>query len=242
MLTVYIGYDPREEQAYRVAAASLRRRASIPVTVHPLRLDRLEAAGLYRRPYGWSGGVMWDYTSQAPCSTEFAISRFLVPIIHQSGPALFVDCDVVFLGDVAELLALADPRYAVQVVQHQYAPAESTKMDGQPQTTYARKNWSSVMLFNTDHQANRRLRLHEINNAQGLWLHQFGWLRDAEIGALPPEWNWLVGVQPRPPSPRLAHLTLGGPWLQGWQPREHDEIWIDALEDARWKPASCANA
>jgi hypothetical protein len=29
-------------------------------------------------------------------------------------------------------------------------------MDGQAQTRYARKNWSSVMVFNCDHPANER--------------------------------------------------------------------------------------
>ena len=52
--------------------------------------------------------------------------------------ALFVDCDVLFLGDVAELFALADPTKAVQVVKHGNLTAEGLKMDGVPQVRNGR--------------------------------------------------------------------------------------------------------
>lgn len=101
-------------------------------------------------------------------------------------------------------------------------------MDAQVQTSYPRKNWSSVILWNTDHPANRRLTLHDVNTRPGLWLHQFGWLHDDEIGALPPEWNWLVNVQERPAYPGIAHFTLGGPFTPGWKGAQNDEIWYEA--------------
>lgn len=139
-------------------------------------------------------GQLYDLPSNAPCSTEFAISRFLVPILCQQGWALFVDCDVVFLGDVAELFALADPSKAVMVVKHAPLVEVGTKMDGQAQVGYTRKNWSSVMLFNCDHPANRRLSLADVNERPGRDLHALYWLHDEEIGALPAAWNWLVNV------------------------------------------------
>jgi hypothetical protein len=37
---------------------------------------------------------------------------------HYQGWALFVDGDVLLRADVADVFALADARYAVQVVQH----------------------------------------------------------------------------------------------------------------------------
>ena len=46
---VYIGWDRREPEAYDVAAFSLRRRASIPLAVTPIKLDELRARGLYHR-------------------------------------------------------------------------------------------------------------------------------------------------------------------------------------------------
>lgn len=225
-LRVYIGYDPREADAYCVASASLRRRASGDVMITPLEANRLRAQGLLTRPVD-ARGQMYDLHSQAPQSTEFAISRFLVPLLAQTGPALFIDCDMLFQADVAELFALFDPRYAVQVVQHDHRPQRQTKMDGAAQTLYRRKNWSSVMLWNCDHPGNRRLSLWDINHRPGRDLHALYWLADAEIGALPPEWNWLVGEQVKPANVKLAHYTNGGPWFPNWAPRFHDDLWLE---------------
>lgn len=225
MIKVYIGYDKREESAYLVAESSITRRSSVPLQITPLSLDRLQSGGLLYRPMD-RRGAMYDFTSGAPMSTEFAISRFLVPLLAQTGMALFVDSDVVFLTDISVLLSYADPSKAVQVVKHRHTPTSSTKMDGQTQTAYPRKNWSSVMLWNCDHPANRRLTLHDVNTRRGLELHGLYWLHDDEIGDLPPGANWLVGEQERPKPLYCAHFTAGGPWLKDWQPRENDEIWL----------------
>jgi hypothetical protein len=223
----YIGYDPRERIAARVAEFSLLCRSSIPIESHRIDLVECKSRGLFWRPQEKRNGQLWDVISDAPCSTEFSISRFLVPVIQHEGWALFTDCDVVFLGDVAELAEIADPRKAVMVVKHDHAGDEGTKMDGQIQARYARKNWSSVVLWNCGHSANRRLGLGGVNNLPGRALHQFCWLEDSEIGELPPEWNWLVGVQPKPAEPKLAHFTLGGPFLPNWPGGEYDHIWKD---------------
>lgn len=230
MVRVYIGFDHREVAAYHVACKTLNR-TSPQAHITPLDADRLAAQGLLRRPVDRRGGL-YDLPSNAPASTDFAVSRFLVPHLAQTGWALFADCDVVFLADVAELFALADPSYAVMVVQHPDLPDEGTKMDGAPQTAYRRKNWSSVMLWNCDHPANRRLSLRDVNERPGRDLHAFYWLHDSEIGSLPGEWNWLVGVHPKPDAPKIAHFTLGGPWLPNWKAAEHDDTWLRALEMA----------
>lgn len=228
-MKVFIGHDPREQAAYDVAVSSLRAHSPAAL-VEGLRLDRLAATGLLRRTVDTRGQI-YDIPSNAPCSTEFAISRFLVPIICQGGWALFVDCDVLFLADVAELFALADPSKAVMVVKHEQMGG-GLKMDGQVQTHYARKNWSSVVLFNCDHPANRRLSLQDVNERPGRDLHAFYWLADDEIGALPAEWNWLVNVEPKPEAPKIAHFTEGGPWLPMWRGAEHDDLWLRAAERA----------
>lgn len=220
----YIGYDERERAAYRVAWHSLKAWSGVEAT--PLDIRKLEACGLLRRPTDTRGKQIYDLPSNAPCSTEFAISRFLVPILAQSGWALFTDADVVFQADVRELFALADPRYAVMCVKHEQKGG-GTKMDGQAQLSYPRKNWSSVMLFNCDHPANKRLSLDDVNFRRGFDLHQFYWLHDSEIGELPPEWNWLVGVQPEPRNAKIAHFTLGGPFTPGWDGGPFDGIWIN---------------
>ena len=222
MLPVYIGYDSREPESYEVARKSLLKNASIPVHITPLNITRLAECGLLRRPTDLRG-QRYDIPSNAPASTEFAISRFLVPLLAQTGWALFCDSDVVFMADVAELLRCADSRYALQVVKHDSYRPSTIKMDGQPNLAYGKKNWSSVILFNCDHPANKRLSLADISERPGRDLHQFYWLAESEIGELPPEWNWLVTVQPKPDEPKLAHFTLGTPELGVTS--DHDDIW-----------------
>ena len=46
---IFIGWDRREPEAYDVAKFSLERRASIPVSVAPIKLEELRARGLYWR-------------------------------------------------------------------------------------------------------------------------------------------------------------------------------------------------
>lgn len=226
MHRVYIGWDAREHEAYRVAERTLRLHSPYATSI-PLKSEILSDVGLLRRPQD-RRGLVYDIPSNAPCSTDFAISRFLVPHLAHTGWALFVDCDVLFLADVAELFDQADHTKAVMVVKHKPLLNGGTKMDGQAQAAYPRKNWSSVMLFNCDHPANRRLSLQDVNERPGRDLHAFYWLADSEIGSLTPDWNWLVGVQEKPLFPKLAHFTLGGPWLPGWRGAEHDELWLRA--------------
>lgn len=222
-LPVYVGFDSREPRTYEACLSSFRWQSSIPLSFHKLDAARLAERGLLRRPQD-TRGQRYDILSNAYASTEFAISRFLVPIIHQGGYALFVDSDTISMEDVGGLLYQADPRYALQVVQHQMEPVlPASKMDGQTQQPYNRKNWSSVMLFNCDHPAHKRLSLYDVQERRGLDLHHFYWLADSEIGALPGEWNWLVGVQPKPARPKIAHFTLGTPELGVTS--EHDHIW-----------------
>jgi hypothetical protein len=224
-LPVYLGYDHREPQSYSVAISSLLRHASEPVHVTPLNIHKLAETGLLRRPQD-TRGQRYDIISNAAASTEFAISRFLVPILAQTGWALFADSDVVFLGDVAELFRQARPEYAVMVVKHDQEPDGRDKMDGQRQLAYGRKNWSSVILWNCDHPANKRLSLGDVQERRGLDLHQFYWLHDAEIGELPREWNWLVDVQEKPQAPKIAHFTLGTPEVGVLS--DHSQLWLEA--------------
>jgi hypothetical protein len=226
---VIIGYDASEAEAARVAAKTLCEVTHGEITLEFLYAPKLRAQGLLTRPED-QRGQRYDLVSNAPCATEFSNSRFLTPILVDSGWALFVDCDVVFQRDPREMLD--DHRFeafAVSVVKHNYIAARETKMCGQAQTLYSRKNWSSVMLFNCDHPANRRLSLWDVNNRPGRDLHQFYWLADHEIGELDPRWNWLVGEQPAPSAVGgIAHFTLGGPFTPGWPGAEHDDIWLKA--------------
>lgn len=228
--TIWVGWEPREEDAFRVCVRSIMDNLSEPIEIFGLRLDVLQNRGLYQRPM-WTkhDGGMVDTISDAPMSTEFAISRFFIPHICAGGLALFMDCDMLVRHDLVQLFNEADPSKAVEVVQHEYRPGETTKMDGQVQTAYARKNWSSVMLWNLEHTAHLRLNLHKLNQWAGRALHGLHWLYDSEIGALDPAWNHLVGVNPPRDDARIVHFTLGLPRMPGYEGCEYAEEWRTAL-------------
>ncbi|WP_292638563.1 hypothetical protein, partial [Mesorhizobium sp.] len=198
-LSIWIGWDPREADAFAVARHSVNRHSIAPIPVRGVVLTDLKTGQLYTRPTRrGADGRLIDELSIRPgydgaISTEFACSRFLVPKLAKSGWALFMDADMLVRRDLLALFNAADPSKAVMVVKHDHQPPETVKMDGQAQTKYPRKNWSSVMLFNCDHPSNQRLTTDLINSVPGRDLHAFCWLDDDEIGALDTQWNFLVG-------------------------------------------------
>jgi len=227
-IPVYIGWDPREEIAFNVAARSLCE-LSPDARIIPLVLSSLRDRGLYHRPTTVLNNGLYDVISEAPMSTEHAISRFLVPRLQRhSGWALFVDGDVLFRRPVEELFDRRDERYALMCVQHPPIVAEGTKKDGQPNQIYHRKNWSSVILFNCGHPANRLLSPDYVNAVPGRELHRYGWLDDALIGELPPVWNYLVGVNPPMDDPAIVHYTLGVPSIPTYRHSPFADEWFAA--------------
>lgn len=226
--SIWIGFDPREVDAFTVAHETAQ--AFAPgVPVHAIALRELRKKGLYWRPTSRRAGNLWDLISDAPMSTEFAISRFMTPILAGSGLALFMDGDVMVRSDLAELFDSIDPTKAVSVVQHRFDPPEGVKMDGQAQTRYARKNWSSVCVFNADHPANRALTIDLVNTLPGRDLHRFCWLADDDIGALDPKWNWLVGHSDPAIDPSIVHFTDGVPSMAGYEDQPYAEEWRQHL-------------
>jgi hypothetical protein len=216
-LPVFVGWDSREDIAYRVCRHSILRRAGAPVSVTPILQSELRDRGLYTRPV------------DPLASTEFTYTRFFVPyLMDYRGWALFCDCDFLFLADVAELFALADDRYAVMCVHHDHRPRESWKMDGRQQTLYPRKNWSSMVLYNCSHPSNHKLTPDLVNRESGSFLHRFLWLADEEIGAVPETWNWLEGWCDKPATgrPNTVHYTRGGPWFDDWRHVDYAGLWL----------------
>lgn len=221
MLKIYIGHDSREQEAYDVCSFSLRSRSTKPLHITPLKHRPLRKMGLFSRPWTIdSNGQFVDQRDGLPFSTEFSHTRFLVPEVERrddgAGWALFCDCDFLFLDDISKLFSLADDNFAVMVVKHNYAPPEGVKMDDMRQTTYRRKNWSSLILWNLSHPANDTLTPLEVNYRPGWWLHGFQWLKDEEIGELPEMWNFLAGWSEEGMI-KAIHYTSGGPWMEGYE-------------------------
>lgn len=214
-LKIFVGYDSREDIAWQVCRHSILRHSN-KVTPIPLRLPNLRELQIYTRPADTA-------------TTEFSLSRFLTPYLSsQSGWSIFVDCDFLFTTDVAKLVESFDDRKAVYVVQHDYTPRYGVKMDGQAQTTYPRKNWSSFIAFNGAHPDVRGLTPDVVNSASAAFLHRFAWVtNDDDIGQLPVAWNFLVGEYDKPAEvPFAIHYTNGGPWFSEWQDVDFADLWL----------------
>jgi lipopolysaccharide biosynthesis glycosyltransferase len=215
-LRVYVGWDSREDIAYQVCKRSLEQHSSIPLQIIPIKQDDLRTRGLY-----WRG-------PDALSSTEFSFTRFLTPYLAgYTGWAVFVDCDFLFRKDIAGLLDYRDPSKALYCVKHDYVPKETVKMDGQKQTQYPRKNWSSFMFINCGHEQIQTLTPDVVNSESGLYLHRFNWLTDDAIGSLPVTWNYLEGWHTAADceDPNAVHFTRGGPWFEEYKNVEYASEW-----------------
>lgn len=194
-LRVFIGFDPRQPVAYTVAAHSVAMSSSVPVAITPLihRQLPIKRTGL----------------------TEFTFTRYLVPwLCNYEGHALFIDADMLAVGDIAELPW--DSEHAVSVVPHQ----ESELVPGFK--LYFER--CSVMLFNC--AKCRVLTPEYIESGSPQSLEWAG-----GVGDLPPEWNHLVGYD-KPKPAKLVHYTQGIPCFQETQNDEYAEPWITAARHA----------
>ena len=214
MIRIFIGFDPRETVAYHVLSHSIHARASAPVSIAPLMLSQL-------------GGLMTRERNSLQ-STDFSFSRFLTPYLCGfEGWAMFMDCDMLVLEDIAKLWALRDEKYAVMCVKHDHVPKEKTKFLGAQQTKYEKKNWSSVMLFNCAKCT--ALTPDYVNSASGLDLHRFNWLGDDDlIGEIPHRWNLLVGYDQSIPVDEVSnlHYTIGGPYFHDYKDIDYAAEWF----------------
>lgn len=217
-LRIFVGYSPEELIPATIAEDSIRRTAVL-ADDQSLRISRISKEVLrdyYSRPtIRTQQHARWDVISQAPMSTDHAIARFFIPwLCDYQGWALFVDGDILCRRSITDLFAQASPEYAVMCVQHPPLLKEGAKKERETQQAYARKNWSSVMLFNCGHEANRVLDLDMLNSTPGRDLHRFFWLENDQIGALDPCWNYLVNVTAPQVDPAIVHFTEGVPLLQ----------------------------
>jgi lipopolysaccharide biosynthesis glycosyltransferase len=209
-IPIFVGYDPREAVAYHTCANSIIRHASRPVAIIPLALN-----------------LFTDYTeTHTDGSNHFIYSRFLVPhLMDYLGHAIFIDGDMIVRADIAELWDLRDYTVDVQVVKHDYQTRMTEKYLGAKNENYPRKNWSSVILWNCQNPANKRLTPQFIEKATGAELHRFTWIKDERIGELPREWNWLPDEYGANPAAKLLHYTLGAPCFHEFATTDQADEW-----------------
>src|SRR5512139_1211206 len=100
VLSIFIGFDPRETVAFHVLAHSIHTRASCPVTIAPLMLSQLKAVHTRER-----------HQLQ---STDFSFSRLPTPYPSEyAGWSVFMDFYMLVIDDIEKLYDLRDERYAV---------------------------------------------------------------------------------------------------------------------------------
>lgn len=210
MPPIFIGFDKLAGIAADVLVHSLRKHASACLDIRFLKKDEL------------------NFERVDPlASTEFTYTRFLVPsLCGFSGKALFMDCDMVCLSDIGEILDLDMSGLSLRVVKHDHKPVESVKMDGRPQSRYPRKNWSSFMLMDCS-----RLTCwtrEAVERMPAAWLHRFEPIPDSLIGEIDLTWNVLDHPKA---GTKLLHLTSGGPWLKGYENCPGSAVWRNACQE-----------
>lgn len=209
-ITVVVGFDQKEAIAYHTFCQSILEKSTIPVHFIPLAIN-----SLYFYNENHNDG-----------SNNFIYSRFLTPYLCDfKGFAVYADGDMICNADISELADLFDTSKAVQLVKHDYKTKRSIKYFGNENKNYPRKNWSSMVIFNCQHPANRVLTPQFIQEHDGAFLHRFQWLQDDEIGELDSTWNYLaIEYKPRK-DVKLIHYTLGTPCLVDFKEAEMSEIW-----------------
>lgn len=216
-IRVFVGFDQREALAYHVFCQSVIDRASVPVSFIPIHK-----------------GMLKGFDGKRDGSNAFTFSRYLVPsLCGFNGWALFCDSDMVCDKDIKELWDLR-PAFdkAVCVVKHDYKTKHPAKYVGTPMQSknvdYPRKNWSSLILWNCGHFANRSLTPEFVSQQTPQFLHRFEWMKDEQIGELPQDWNYLVSEYP-PSSASIYHYTLGVPGIRNYADHYGSWKWHSAL-------------
>lgn len=214
MIRLFCGYDAREAIGFHVFVHSVLERATQPV-----QIVALAATGM---PEG---------------SNAFTYSRFLVPhLCDFKGHAIFMDAsDMLMLADVAELDALFDPKYAVQVVQHPaYKTRHPIKYRGTsmqcPNRDYARKNWASVMVINCEHPEWRVIDGNVSSPRALITMLQLDFLSTDRIGALPDKWNRIVDEGQPVDGAAVLHYTAGIPAFPAYRDTPGAEHWLRAAD------------
>lgn len=215
---IFVGYDSNEDDAFQVLKFSLKKYASIPIEV-----IKLSKQFVYEQT-GFNRAV------DPLQSTEFTYLRFMVPYLcNYRGRAIFMDCDMLCLSDIKEIVDLDMLHCALRVVKQKHDVEEGlTKMDNKVQTSYPRKNWSSFMFLNC--QELKCWTPEIVETASGARLHRFEDIPDVMIDNLPLGWNTLDSAvymkddEGFLPS-KLIHYTSGGPWHQNHIFCKGSELW-----------------
>ncbi|MDC1296179.1 glycosyltransferase [Pseudomonadota bacterium] len=207
---IVVGFDQKESVAYHTFVQSVIEQSTIPTRFMPLTI-----------------GSLTNYKEiHKDGSNDFIYSRFLVPyLMNYNGWAIYADGDMVCLEDIKKLWDLRDNNFAVQVVKHNYKTKVKSKYWGNKNEDYPRKNWSSLILWNCNHQSHKILTPEFIQEQTGSFLHRFSWIKDKEIGEVAKEWNWLAMEYEEKKDINLIHYTIGTPCFKEYHDKSLSSYW-----------------
>ena len=207
---IVVGFDQKEAVAYHTFTQSVIEKSTIPTRFMPL-----------------SVGSLTNYKEvHKDGSNDFIYSRFLVPyLMNFKGWAIYADGDMVCLKDIKNLWDLRDNKFAVQVVKHDYKTKVKSKYWGNKNEDYPRKNWSSLILWNCNHESHKMLTPEFIQKQTGAFLHRFSWIKDEEIGEIEKEWNWLAMEYEEKKDINLIHYSIGTPCFEEYKDASLSSYW-----------------
>jgi hypothetical protein len=208
MLHIFCGTDRREAVGFHVFTESVLRRASIPVAFVPIPMIQF---------FG---------------TNQFTLSRFLVPyFMGYKGRAVFADAaDMICLADVAELKEMLDSMDgAVGVVKHEYKTKNpvkyiDTEMES-PNLDYPRKNWSSLMLINCEHESWRFLTPDVFEKTKMLDFLKLNFISPEDIVEIDRKWNVLVDEGQDTSGAKILHWTAGIPGFEYYKDAPEAHLW-----------------
>ncbi len=185
-MRIFIGMDERQPVAANVLAHSIERRASRATQITKLQLRHMP---IKRR------GL-----------TQFTFARYCVPYLcGYEGTAVFLDADMLCLGDIFDLERFAPTDCAVAVVKNKL-----------------KFEWPSLMFFNNS--LCMSLTPDFIESGEP---HALNW---GPVGELPPEWNFCVGYDQVKPNLKIAHYTQGIPCFPETKECDFSKEWNDEFK------------
>ena len=210
-IKICVGFDQREAVVFHTFCQSVLENSSVPVSFIPLSLNLLN-----------------NYSEKhTDGSNSFIYSRFLTPHLNNyNGWAIYADGDMVCKNDIMNLWNLRDKTKAVMCAKHVYKTKAQKKYLGNINENYPRKNWSSLVLWNCEHEKNSILKPDFVQQQSGSYLHRFEWLDDSEIGDIPLTWNWLASEYNSDESVDLIHYTLGTPCFKAYSFSDYSKDWF----------------
>ena len=199
-IRIFIGSEPMQLRAEKVLEYSIRANTRTAVDITMMR----------------NGLPGFDYWHQPKNPTGFTLFRFAIPhLCDFRGHAIYMDCDQLVLGDVAELASYFVPG---KWVQHPHREGDAVSVIDCAAVGHQVPNWPTI-----DELKSGKLRKWDVR----------GRLEPIISRSLPSDWNSMDRLTP---STRLVHYT--DLTTQPWKPeadrsylphpdQQAEKLWYD---------------